>query len=112
MSSVRLLQHGVNLERMTLGWNVVGIVVLGVAAIAAGSVALAGSGWTAWSRSVRAQSCSGSCRAPARPVSAGRSASSAPRSSFSRSTSRCSSQLCSRPRTTLARAGSGSPGRQ
>jgi len=44
MSSVRLLQRGVNLERMTLGWNVVGIVVLGVAAIAAGSVALAGFG--------------------------------------------------------------------
>ena len=44
MSSVRLLQRGVNLERMTLGWNVVGIVVLGVAAISAGSVALAGFG--------------------------------------------------------------------
>ncbi len=44
MSSVPLLQRGMNLERLTLGWNVVGIVVLGVAAIAAGSVALAGFG--------------------------------------------------------------------
>jgi divalent metal cation (Fe/Co/Zn/Cd) transporter len=44
MNSVRLLRRGVNLERLTLGWNAVGIVVLGVAAIAAGSVALAGFG--------------------------------------------------------------------
>jgi len=40
----RLLRRGVNLERVTLAWNVVGIVVLAVAAIAARSVALAGFG--------------------------------------------------------------------
>ena len=39
-----LLWRGVNLERMTLAWNVVGIVVLGFAAVAARSVALAGFG--------------------------------------------------------------------
>jgi hypothetical protein len=39
-----LLRRGVNLERMTLAWNVVGIVVLGFAAVAARSVALAGFG--------------------------------------------------------------------
>jgi len=39
-----LLHRGVNLERITLGWNVVGIVVLTVAALAARSVALAGFG--------------------------------------------------------------------
>jgi hypothetical protein len=44
VNSGRLLRRGVNLERLTLGWNAVGIVVLGVAAIAAGSVALAGFG--------------------------------------------------------------------
>ncbi len=39
-----LLRHGRRLEHATLGWNVVGIVVLAVAAIAARSVALAGFG--------------------------------------------------------------------
>lgn len=39
-----LFHHGVNLERLTLAWNVVGIVVLGFAAVAARSVALAGFG--------------------------------------------------------------------
>lgn len=39
-----LLRRGVNLERVTLAWNVVGIVVLAVAAVAARSVALAGFG--------------------------------------------------------------------
>ena len=39
-----LLRHGVNLERLTLAWNVVGIVVLGFAAVAARSIALAGFG--------------------------------------------------------------------
>jgi divalent metal cation (Fe/Co/Zn/Cd) transporter len=39
-----LLRRGFVLEYLTLGWNVVGIVVLAVAAIAAGSVALAGFG--------------------------------------------------------------------
>jgi len=39
-----LLQHGINLEGATLAWNVVGIVVVGLAAIGAGSVALAGFG--------------------------------------------------------------------
>jgi divalent metal cation (Fe/Co/Zn/Cd) transporter len=39
-----LLARGVRLERITLGWNVVGIVVLAVAAVRARSVALAGFG--------------------------------------------------------------------
>jgi len=42
--SADLLRRDVNLERVTLGWNVVGIVVLAVAALAARSVALAGFG--------------------------------------------------------------------
>jgi divalent metal cation (Fe/Co/Zn/Cd) transporter len=37
-----LLRRGLRLEYATLGWNVVGIVVLGVAAVTARSVALAG----------------------------------------------------------------------
>ena len=40
----QLLSRGRRLEVVTLGWNVAGIVVLGVAAIAARSVALAGFG--------------------------------------------------------------------
>jgi divalent metal cation (Fe/Co/Zn/Cd) transporter len=40
----RLLGRGFVLEYVTLGWNVAGIVVLGVAAVAARSVALAGFG--------------------------------------------------------------------
>ncbi len=40
----RLLRHGRMLECATLGWNVIGIVVLAVAAVSAGSVALAGFG--------------------------------------------------------------------
>ena len=43
-SEAQLLRRGVALERFTLGWNVVGIVVLAFAAIAARSVALAGFG--------------------------------------------------------------------
>jgi divalent metal cation (Fe/Co/Zn/Cd) transporter len=39
-----LLQRGFALEYATLGWNVVGIVVLAIAAVSAGSVALAGFG--------------------------------------------------------------------
>ena len=39
-----LHRRGVRLESMTLAWNVVGVVVLGVAAIRASSVALAGFG--------------------------------------------------------------------
>lgn len=39
-----LVRHGFVLEYLTLGWNVVGIVVLSIAAIAARSVALAGFG--------------------------------------------------------------------
>jgi divalent metal cation (Fe/Co/Zn/Cd) transporter len=39
-----LLQRGFALEYVTLGWNVVGLVVLAVAAVAARSVALAGFG--------------------------------------------------------------------
>ena len=41
---VRLLHTGLLLEYVTLGWNVVGVVVLAIAAIRAGSVALAGFG--------------------------------------------------------------------
>ncbi len=41
---VRLLTRGRRLEGVTLGWNVVGIVVLAIAAIAARSVALVGFG--------------------------------------------------------------------
>ena len=40
----RLLRRGFVLEYVTLGWNVAGIVVLGFAAVAARSVALAGFG--------------------------------------------------------------------
>lgn len=39
-----LLARGLRLEYATLGWNVVGVVVVGIAAIAARSVALAGFG--------------------------------------------------------------------
>jgi divalent metal cation (Fe/Co/Zn/Cd) transporter len=40
----RLLRTGLLLEYVTLGWNIVGVVVLAIAAIRAGSVALAGFG--------------------------------------------------------------------
>ena len=40
----RLLRRGIHLEWATLAWNVVGIVVLGIAAVGARSVALAGFG--------------------------------------------------------------------
>ncbi len=43
-SDARLLAHGRHLEAATLGWNVVGVVVLAVAAVGARSVALAGFG--------------------------------------------------------------------
>src|SRR5579884_2912591 len=39
-----LLRRGLLLEYTTLGWNVVGVVVLAIAAFRAGSVALAGFG--------------------------------------------------------------------
>src|SRR5712671_4368167 len=41
---VALLRRGLVLEYLTLGWNVVGVVVLGQAAFSARSVALAGFG--------------------------------------------------------------------
>lgn len=44
LTAPALLRRGVNLERVTLAWNAVGIVVLAFAAIAARSVALAGFG--------------------------------------------------------------------
>jgi divalent metal cation (Fe/Co/Zn/Cd) transporter len=44
-STTRLLRRGLALEYATLGWNVAGIVVVAVAAIAARSVALAGFGF-------------------------------------------------------------------
>lgn len=40
-----LLRRGLRLEYVTLGWNVVGVVILAVGAITAGSVALAGFGF-------------------------------------------------------------------
>ncbi len=43
-TTVQLLRRGFALERITLGWNVVGVVVLAFAAIRAHSVALAGFG--------------------------------------------------------------------
>jgi hypothetical protein len=49
----RLLRLGFMLEYLTLGWNVAGIIVLAVAALAARSVALPGSAWTPSSRSAR-----------------------------------------------------------
>lgn len=42
--SMRALRRGRQLEMMTLGWNVVGVIILACAAIAARSVALAGFG--------------------------------------------------------------------
>jgi divalent metal cation (Fe/Co/Zn/Cd) transporter len=42
--SAELLRTGIRLERLTLGWNVIGVVVLAFAALAAHSVALAGFG--------------------------------------------------------------------
>ena len=44
LAQARLLRRGFWLEYVTLGWNVAGIVVLVVAAVAARSVALAGFG--------------------------------------------------------------------
>ncbi|HEX5287445.1 MAG TPA: cation transporter [Streptosporangiaceae bacterium] len=44
LTRARLLRRGFLLEYVTLGWNVAGIVVLAVAAVAARSVALAGFG--------------------------------------------------------------------
>lgn len=43
--SAMLLRRGLRLEYLTLGWNVVGVVVLVVGAVAAHSVALAGFGF-------------------------------------------------------------------
>jgi divalent metal cation (Fe/Co/Zn/Cd) transporter len=43
-SRASLLRRGLNLEYVTLGWNVVGVIVVGFAALRAGSVALAGFG--------------------------------------------------------------------
>jgi divalent metal cation (Fe/Co/Zn/Cd) transporter len=44
MSDASLLRRGVALERVTLAWNLVGVVVLAFAAVSARSVALAGFG--------------------------------------------------------------------
>jgi divalent metal cation (Fe/Co/Zn/Cd) transporter len=44
MNAAELLRRGIALERITLGWNVVGIVVLAFAAVTARSVALAAFG--------------------------------------------------------------------
>jgi divalent metal cation (Fe/Co/Zn/Cd) transporter len=42
--NAELLRAGINLERLTLGWNVIGVLVLAFAALSARSVALAGFG--------------------------------------------------------------------
>ncbi len=44
MSQVTLLKRGLLLEYLTLGWNVVGVIIVVIAAYAARSVALAGFG--------------------------------------------------------------------
>ena len=44
MSQTALLKRGLVLEYITLGWNVVGVVIVVLAAFAARSVALAGFG--------------------------------------------------------------------
>src|SRR3954447_19599007 len=44
MGEAGLLQRGLRLEYATLGWNVIGVIVVAVAALAARSVALAGFG--------------------------------------------------------------------
>ena len=44
MTDTALLKRGLYLEYATLGWNIVGVVVVAAAAIAARSVALAGFG--------------------------------------------------------------------
>lgn len=43
-TALALLRRGLRLEYATLGWNVIGVVVLAIAAIAAGSLALAAFG--------------------------------------------------------------------
>lgn len=43
--SARLVRRGLRLEYATLGWNVVGVVILAIGALTAGSVALAGFGF-------------------------------------------------------------------
>ena len=67
-SQSRLLRRGMRLEYVTLGWNVVGIVVLAVAAINARSVALAGFGLGSLVEIVPARWCSGNCRGRAKPA--------------------------------------------
>ena len=52
-----LLRRGVRLEYATLGWNVVGVVVLAVAAGGARSVALAGFGLDSLKLSVNDARC-------------------------------------------------------
>jgi hypothetical protein len=44
MERAKLLRRGLHLEYVTLGWNVIGTIVVVAAAIAARSVALAGFG--------------------------------------------------------------------
>ena len=44
VTEANLLRRGLRLEYATLGWNVVGVVILAIAALRAGSVALAGFG--------------------------------------------------------------------
>jgi len=53
-----LLKRGLQLEYLTLGWNVVGVVVILLAALAARSVALAGFGLDFVNRDVRINRCS------------------------------------------------------
>ncbi|MDA8318996.1 MAG: hypothetical protein M0030_04150 [Actinomycetota bacterium] len=65
-----LVRRGFMLEYLTLGWNVAGIVVLAIAAIAARSVALAGFGLDPPIEIAPPSPSSGNCRAPARNDSA------------------------------------------
>ena len=67
-----LLHRGFALEYATLGWNVVGIVVLAVAAISARSVALAGFGLDSLIEIGASTVVIWELRAPATPASAER----------------------------------------
>jgi hypothetical protein len=64
VNSRQLLRRGFALEYVTLGWNVVGIVLLVIAAVSATSVALAGFGMDSLIRSVPRPLWCGNCPAP------------------------------------------------
>ncbi|GGR08144.1 hypothetical protein [Kitasatospora griseola] len=68
--TARLLRRGFALEYTTLAWNVLGIVVLAIAAIAAKSVALAGFGLDSLIEIGASTVVAGNSPAPARTASA------------------------------------------